>query len=95
MTAQPRAEAGRHRPCARTAAGQEPRGRERSVPSRTGTAALVPPPSPRAAHCLFWEDLDLLSSKECWENRVKLALRFIFCLDKVLGKLFHSQDKCY
>lgn len=37
----------------------------------------------------------LFSSKECWENIIKLSLRFIFCQDKVLGKHFHSQDKCY
>lgn len=43
----------------------------------------------------FAPPISLLSSKECWEDSVKLALRFIFCLDKVLGKLFHSQDKCY
>lgn len=35
------------------------------------------------------------SSRECWENTVKLSLRFIFCQDRVLGNLFHSQDKCY
>lgn len=43
----------------------------------------------------FAPPISLFSSKECWENIVKLSLRFIFCQDKVLGKLFHSQDECY
>lgn len=46
MTSQSRDEAARHRPCARTSAGQEARCWERSVPSRTGLGAIVPAPSP-------------------------------------------------